>query len=88
MKTQTYVSFKSLKGIERKKVLKEKRDDKDNFDGTPTASAIEVPLSAFSASYDTQNILLSKERAYRRGMTYNKACVGTPIVSSQKMAID
>lgn len=37
MNTQTYASSKSLKGIDRKKVVKGKHDDKDDFDGTPTA---------------------------------------------------
>ena len=43
MNAQTYASSKSLKGIERKKVLKGKHDDKDDFDGTPTAPTIEFP---------------------------------------------
>lgn len=82
MNTQTYASSKSLKGIERKKTVKGKHDDKDDFDGTPTAPPSEVPQSE-SASCDTQDTpagKLPKERPYRKGMTYNKACVGTPII--------
>lgn len=83
MNAQTYSSSKSLKGIERKKVVKGKHDDKDDFDGTPTAPASEVPQSDSSESCGTQNTPatpLSKERPYRKGMRYNKDCVGTPIV--------
>ncbi|MEQ3147262.1 IS66 family transposase, partial [Phocaeicola coprocola] len=43
MNTQTYASSKSLKGIDRKRVVKGKHDDKDDFDGTPTAPPSEVP---------------------------------------------
>ena len=83
MNAQTYASSKSLKGIERKKVLKGKHDDKDDFDGTPTVPTIEVPLADSAASCDTQATPvapLSKERPYRKGMRYNKDCVGTPII--------
>lgn len=83
MNTQTYASSKSLKGIDRKRVVKGKHDDKDDFDGTPTALSSEVPQPDSSASCDTQDTpktSLSKERPYRKGMTYNKACVGTPII--------
>lgn len=40
MNTQTYASSKSLKGIDRKKVLKGKHDDKDDViaDGNPCTS--------------------------------------------------
>lgn len=74
MNAQTYASSKSLKG---------KYDDKDDFDGTPTAPTIEVPLADSAASCDTQDTPvapLSKERPYRKGMRYNKDCVGTPII--------
>ena len=83
MNNQTYASSKSLKGIDRKRVVKGKHDDKDDFDGTPTALSSEVPQPDSSASCDTQDTpkaSLSKERPYRKGMTYNKACVGTPII--------
>lgn len=83
MNTQTYASSKSLKGIDRKNTVKGKHDDKDDFDGTPTAPSSEVPQSEPSASCDTQDTpagKLPKERPYRKGMTYNKACVGTPII--------
>ena len=83
MNTQTYASSKSLKGIDRKEVVKGKHDDKDDFDGTPTAPASEVPQSDSTTSCDTQDTPttpLSKERPYRKGMTYNKTCVGTPII--------
>lgn len=83
MNAQTYASSKSLKGIGRKKVLKGKHDDKDDFDGTPTAPTTEVPQSDPAASCDTRDAPatpLSKERPYRRGMRYNKDCVGTPII--------
>ena len=83
MNNQTYASSKSLKGIDRKKVVKGKHDDKDDFDGTPTAPAGEVPQSESSASCDTQDTPAtphSKERPYRKGMRYNKNCVGTPII--------
>lgn len=83
MNTQTYASSKSLKGIDRKRVVKGKHDDKDDFDGTPPALSSEVPQPDSSASCDTQDTpkaSLSKERPYRKGMTYNKACVGTPII--------
>lgn len=74
MNAQTYASSKSLKG---------KHDDKDDFDGTPTAPTIEVSLADSAASCDTQDTPvapLSKERPYRKGMRYNKDCVGTPII--------
>lgn len=82
--TQTYASSKSLKGIERKKTVKGKHDDKDDFDGTAAAApASEVQQSGPTASSDTQDTpstTASKERPYRKGMTYNKVCVGTPII--------
>lgn len=83
MNNQTYASSKSLKGIDRKKVVKGKHDDKDDFDGTPTAPAGEVPQSDSAASCDAQDTPAtphSKERPYRKGMRYNKNCVGTPII--------
>ena len=83
MNTQTYASSKSLKGIDRKKVVKGKHDDKDDFDGTPTAPPSEAPQSDSSESCGMQEAPatpISKERPYRKGMTYNKACVGTPII--------
>ena len=83
MNIQLYASSKSLKGIERKKAVKGMHDDKDDFDGTPTTPPSEVPQPDSSASCDTQDTpkaSLSKERLYRKGMTYNKACVGTPII--------
>ena len=83
MNTQAYASSRSLKGIDRKRVVKGKHDDKDDFDGTPTAPSSEVPQPDSSAScgtQDTPKASLSKERPYRKGMTYNKACVGTPII--------
>ena len=83
MNTQTYASSKSLKGIDRPRVVKGKPADKDDFDGTPTAPPSEVPQPDSSASCDTQDTpkaSLSKERPYRKGMTYNKTCVGTPII--------
>ena len=52
---QAYASSKSLKGIERKKILKGKHDDKDDFDGTPTAPPSEVPQSGATVSSDTQD---------------------------------
>ena len=83
MNNQTYASSKSLKGIDRKKTVKGKHDDKDDFDGTPTAPTTEVPQSDSAASCDTQDTPgtpLPKERPYRKGMRYNKDCVGTPII--------
>ena len=67
MNTQTYISSKNLKGIERKKTVRGKHDDKDNFDGTSTASPSEDPESDSTVSSDTQDIpstFLSKERPY------------------------
>ena len=75
MNNQTYASSKSLKGIDRKKTVKGKHDDKDDFDGTPTAPTTEVPQSDSAASCDTQDTPatpLPKERPYRKGMRYNK----------------
>ena len=83
MNTQIYASSKSLKGIDRKNTVKGKYDDKDDFDGTPTAPPSEVPQSDSSEScgtQDTPKASLSKERPYRKGMTYNKACVGATII--------
>ena len=40
---KTYASSRSLKGIDRKRVVKGKHDDKDDFDGTPTAPTTEAP---------------------------------------------
>ena len=68
MNAQTYASSKSLKGIERKKVLKGKHDDKGDFDGTLTAPASEAPQSGSSESCGTQDAPaapISKERSYR-----------------------
>lgn len=83
MNAQTYASSKSLKGIDRKNTVKGKHDDKDDFDGTPTAPASEAPQSDSSESCGTQDTPAtppSKERPYRKGMRYNKDCVGTPII--------
>ena len=83
MNTQTYASSKSLKGIDRKKAVKGKHDDKDDFDGTHTAPTSEAPQSDPSEPCGTQAAPatpLSKERSYRKGMRYNKDCVGTPII--------
>ena len=44
---------------------------------------VKFPQSEPSASCDTQDTPAtphSKERPYRKGMTYNKTCVGTPII--------
>ena len=63
--------------------VKGKHDDKDDFDGTPTAPPSEAPQSDSSEScgmQDTPKASLSKERPYRKVMTYNKACAGTPII--------
>jgi hypothetical protein len=63
--------------------VKGEHDDKDDFDGTPTAPITEVPQSDSAASCDTQDTPatpLSKARPYRKGMTYNKTCIGTPII--------
>ena len=90
MNTQAYASSKSLKGLERKKVLKGKHDDKDDFDGTPAAPTTEVSQSDSAASRDTQDTPktpLSMERPYRKGMTYNKACVGTPVIHRSDYAM-
>ncbi len=76
MNNQTYASSKSLKGIDRKKVVKGKHDDKDDFDGTPTAPAGEVPQSDSAASCDAQDTPAtphSKERPYRKGMTISSS---------------
>ena len=45
--------------------------DKDDFDGTPTASTTEAPQSDFAAScdQDTPATPLSKERPYKKGIT-------------------
>ena len=83
MNTQTYASSKSLKGIDRKKTVKGKHDDKDDFDGTHTAPTSEAPQSDPSEPCGTQAAPatpFSKERSYRKGMRYNKDCVGTPII--------
>ena len=75
---QTYASSKSQKGINRKKSVKGKHDDKDDFDGTPTSFGTqqlvepEVKPESSEAS--------SNERPYRKGLVYNKSVVGTPIV--------
>ncbi len=64
MNTQVYASSKSLKGIDRKRVVKGKHDDKDDFDCTPTAPSGEVPQPDSSASCgtkDTPNDSRSKE---------------------------
>lgn len=64
MNTQAYASSGSLKGIDRKRVVKGKHDDKDDFDGTPTAPSGEVPQPDSSAScgtQDTPKASLSKE---------------------------
>lgn len=78
--TQTYGSSKSQKGIDKKKSVKGKHDDKDDFDGTPTSlSSREVAaqeIETKSAAAESG----SKERPYRKGMVYNKSVVGTPIV--------
>ena len=43
MNTQTYASSKSLKGIDRKKAVKGKHDDKDDVKGIQTLQSI-IPL--------------------------------------------
>lgn len=78
--TRIYGSSKSQKGIDNKKGVKGKHDDKDDFDGTPTSfgsqQATAVAPKVKSESSETG----SKERPYRKGMVYNKSVVGTPIV--------
>ena len=54
MNTQTYASSRSLKGIDRKRVVKGKHDDKDDFDSTPTAPPSEAPQSDSSESCGMQ----------------------------------
>lgn len=78
MNTQTYASSKSLKGIDRKKVLKGRHDDKDDFDGTPQSP---VPTEeAADQPQESQSAKQSKERPERKGMTYRKQVVGTPVI--------
>ena len=78
MNTQTYASSKSLKGIDRKKSSKGKHDDKDDFDGTPQSLApTEGPAEHPQESKTPKK---SKERPERKGMTYCKQVVGTPII--------
>lgn len=84
-----YASSKSL-GIDRKKAVKGKHNDKDDFDGSPIAPANEAPQSYSTVSSDTQDIAstpLSKKKTHRKGMTYNKACVGIPIIPKSDYTI-
>ena len=76
MNTQTYASSKSLKGIDQKG-RKGKHDDKDDFDGTPTAPLRGPTAGLFRIiRYAGYSEGFLKERPYRKGMTYNKTCVG------------
>ena len=75
------LSSRSFKGIDQRVVWK--HDDKDDFDGTPTAPSGEVPqLDSFRimrhAGYSS--CFPFQKDSYRKGMTYNKACVGTLII--------
>ena len=70
MDSQVYSSSKSLKGIDRKKSCKGKHDDKDDFDGTQAADQPQ----------ESQSAKQSKERPERKGMTYRKQVVGTPVI--------
>ena len=78
MNSQVYSSSKSLKGIDRKKSCKGKHDDKDDFDGTPQSP---VPTEeAADQPQESQSAKQSKERPERKGMTYRKQVVGTPVI--------
>ena len=78
MNSQVYSSSKSLKGIDRKKSCKGKHDDKDDFDGTPQSP---VPTEeAADQPQESQSAKQSKDRPERKGMTYRKQVVGTPVI--------
>ena len=78
--------LKSQKGINKKKSVKGKHDDKDDFDGTSTSlgsqqDAVEPNVKSKSSES------ASKERPYRKGMVYNKSAVGTPIVHKSNYSL-
>lgn len=78
MNSQVYSSSKSLKGIDRKKSCKGKHDDKDDFDGTPQSP---VPTEKVAEQpQESKTPKKSKERLERKGLTYRKQVVGTPII--------
>ena len=78
MNSMAFGPSKSQKGIEKKKPVRGRHDDKDDFDGTPQSLApagdpAEQPREEKAPKE-------SRERPWRKGMVYNKSVVGTPII--------
>lgn len=78
MNSRVFGPSKSQKGIEKKKPVRGRHDDKDDFDGTPQSLApAEEPAEQLRKEKAPKE---SKERPGRKGMVYNKSVVGTPII--------
>ena len=77
---QTYGSSKSQKGIDKKKSVKGKHDDKDDFDDTLTSLASQQPTAVESEMKSKSSEAASEERPYRKGLIYNKSVVGVSIM--------
>ena len=78
MNSRVFGPSKSQKGIEKKKPVRGRHDDKDDFDGTPQSLApAEEPAEQPREEKAPKE---SKERPGRKGMVYNKSVVGTPII--------
>lgn len=78
MNSRVFGPSKSQKGIEKKKPVRGRHDDKDDFDGTfqslaPAEEPAEQPREEKAPKE-------SRERPGRKGMVYNKSVVGTPII--------
>ena len=83
MNTQAYASSRSLKGIDRKRVVKGKHDDKDDL--TVLLLLHQARFHSRTLPHHAARRILRRPPFPRKdhtgkGMTYNKACVGTPII--------
>ena len=78
MNSMAFGPSRSQKGIEKKKPVRGRHDDKDDFDGTPQSLApAEDPAEQPREEKAPKE---SRERPGRKGMVYNKSVVGTPII--------
>ncbi|MCS2327318.1 hypothetical protein NXV84_09430 [Bacteroides fragilis] len=78
MNSMAFGPSKSQKGIEKKKPVRGRHDDKDDFDGTSQSLApAEEPAEQPREEKAPKE---SRERPGRKGMVYNKSVVGTPII--------
>ena len=78
MNSMAFGPSKSQKGIEKKKPVRGRHDDKDDFDGTSQSLApAEEPAEQPREEKAPKE---SRERPGRKGTVYNKSVVGTPVI--------